>query len=90
MVEHPLVLVTINYRLGALGWLVTDELGGNYGLMDQRAAMMWTRDNIAAFGGDPSHVTIQGESAGAMSIGLHTISPASKGLFMQVGVQGRG
>ncbi|WP_462322184.1 carboxylesterase/lipase family protein [Halochromatium sp.] len=76
------VVVTLNYRLGALGFLAgIDGLKGNYGLMDQRLAMEWVRDNIAKFGGDPEKVTIFGQSAGAMSVGLHLISPASQPLF---------
>src|SRR5215471_12280387 len=78
------VVVTLNYRLGALGFLVVPELGltGNYGILDQRQALRWVAENIAAFGGDPSKVTIFGESAGAMSVGLHLFSiPADRGLF---------
>ncbi|HTQ15125.1 MAG TPA: carboxylesterase family protein [Rhizomicrobium sp.] len=78
------VLVTFNYRLGALGFLYRNAAGidGNFGLLDQRAALQWVKDNIARFGGDPSRVTIFGESAGAMSVGLHTFSmPGSQGLF---------
>jgi carboxylesterase type B len=76
------VLVTLNYRLGALGFLAGIEgLKGNYGLMDQRLAMEWVRDNIAQFGGDPEKITLFGQSAGAMSVGLHLISPASQPLF---------
>ncbi|HTO01485.1 MAG TPA: carboxylesterase/lipase family protein [Microthrixaceae bacterium] len=81
------VFVTINYRLGSLGFL---ELGGldpaergsaNVGLLDQIAALEWVRDNIAQFGGDPSSVTIFGESAGAMSVSLLLASPLAQGLF---------
>lgn len=76
------VVVTLNYRLGALGFLAgIDGLKGNYGLMDQRLAMTWVRDNIAQFGGDPDKVTLFGQSAGAMSVGLHLISSASQPLF---------
>eukprot|EP00047_Mylnosiga_fluctuans_P002809 m.226020 g.226020 ORF g.226020 m.226020 type:complete len:533 (+) comp11358_c0_seq1:20-1618(+) len=75
------VVVTINYRLGALGFLVTDEIPGNLGLMDQRLAMQWVQDNIHVFGGDKTQVTIWGESAGAMSVGAHLIAPKSHGLF---------
>src|SRR5262245_15380817 len=78
------VVVTLNYRLGALGFLAVPELGltGNYGIMDQRLALRWVAENIAAFGGDPGKVTIFGESAGAMSVGLHLFSiPADRGRF---------
>lgn len=82
------LLVTPNYRLGALGFLVFGDeddiqLEGNYGFLDQQAAMRWVQQNIRAFGGDPSRVTIAGESAGAMSVALHLASPSSQGLFSQ-------
>ena len=69
------IVVSINYRLGALGFLVStvDGLYGNYGLADQKQAMLWTKNYIRSFGGDPSRVTLFGESAGAMSIGLHLL-----------------
>ena len=82
------VLVTINYRLGALGFLNLNEATGgkipatgNEGLLDQTFAMEWVRDNIAAFGGDPENVTIFGESAGGMSVGAQLAMPEAKGLF---------
>ena len=82
------VLVTINYRLGMLGFLrLKDATGGkipatgNEGLMDQVAALKWVKDNIAAFGGDPENVTVFGESAGGMSIGCLMAMPSAKGLF---------
>ena len=79
--------VTINYRLGPLGFVCLPELKaeagftGNYGLFDQLTAMKWIRDNIAAFGGDPENVTIMGQSAGAMSVQQHCLSPLTDGLF---------
>lgn len=82
------VVVTINYRVGALGWLNLNELTdgripatGNEGLLDQVEALRWIRDNVAAFGGDPGNVTIFGESAGAMSVGALLASLPAKGLF---------
>lgn len=86
-----LIVVTINYRLGALGFLAHRSLdssdsrhvSGNYGLMDQQEALRWVRDNIAAFGGDPGKVTIAGQSAGAISAGLQMVSPEAAGLFQR-------
>ena len=81
------VLVTINYRLGALGFLSLEShlpgagLSANNGLLDCIAALEWTRDNIEAFGGDPSNVTIFGESAGAAAVGTLLAMPAARGLF---------
>ncbi len=83
------VIVTINYRLGALGFLAHPELAkesghnasGNYGMMDAIAALQWVKRNIAAFGGDPSNVTVAGESAGAIMVGALVGSPQAKGLF---------
>ncbi|MCJ7684099.1 MAG: carboxylesterase family protein, partial [Desulfobacteraceae bacterium] len=80
---EDLVVVSFNYRLGALGFLAgIHELEGNYGMKDQQLALQWVRDNIGHFGGDPDQVTLFGESAGAMSVGLHSLSiPSSNGLF---------
>ncbi|XP_038061916.1 acetylcholinesterase-like [Patiria miniata] len=77
------IVVTMNYRLGPFGFLSTsdDVIPGNMGLLDQRLALEWVRDNIKAFGGDPERVAIFGESAGAGSVGLHMVSPGSAGLF---------
>lgn len=79
--QQDVVTVVINYRLGALGFMASKSLRGNYGMMDQRLAMEWVRDNIHAFGGDASSVTIAGQSAGAMSVSSHLTSPGSKNLF---------
>lgn len=75
------VYVTVNYRVGADGFLYLGDGNANVGLLDQIAALEWVRDNIAAFGGDPGNVTIFGESAGAMSIGLLLSMPRARGLF---------
>jgi para-nitrobenzyl esterase len=87
-----IVVVTLNYRLGALGFLAHPSLApngqaGNYGLADQQAALRWVHDNIADFGGDPGKVTIAGESAGAMSVCDHLVSPGSAGLFRAAIIQ---
>ncbi|MDA8138242.1 MAG: carboxylesterase family protein [Desulfobacteraceae bacterium] len=87
LAQKDVVIVTLNYRLGALGFLplaaLTDEAGesGNYGIMDQQKALQWVKNNIAAFGGNPSNVTIFGESAGGHSVYTHMVTPSSKGLF---------
>ncbi|XP_039231071.1 juvenile hormone esterase isoform X1 [Drosophila yakuba] len=82
LVAEDIVLVTLNYRLGPLGFLTAGpDAPGNQGLKDQVLALKWVRDNIAAFGGDPSQVTIFGESAGASSVQLLLLSPQAKGLF---------
>ncbi|XP_029834167.3 acetylcholinesterase [Ixodes scapularis] len=77
------VVVSINYRIGMLGFLNANspDAPGNQGLLDQNLALKWVRDNIKAFGGDPSMVTIFGESAGGMSAHSHVLSPMGKGLF---------
>ncbi|XP_069676553.1 carboxylic ester hydrolase-like [Periplaneta americana] len=83
LLEEEVVVVTINYRLGLLGFLALSEEGvsGNFGLKDQTQALRWVRDNIAQFGGNPDRVTLFGESAGASSVHLHLLSPLSRGLF---------
>ena len=81
------VVVTLNYRLGALGFLWLGDLDERYrssgvnGLLDQAAALAWVHDNISVFGGDPNNVTIFGESAGAMSVSTLLAIPAARGLF---------
>lgn len=93
LVEKGVVLVTVNYRLGPFGYLahpaLTEEAGtsGNYGLLDQAAALAWVRDNIAAFGGDPENVTVFGESAGAQSVTELMALPAADGLYHKVILQ---
>lgn len=87
-----IIVVTLNYRLGALGFLAHPALGpqgavGNYGLADQQAALRWVHENIAAFGGDPDKVTLAGESAGGMSVCDHLVAPESKGLFRAAIIQ---
>lgn len=90
------ILVTINYRLGTFGFLSHPELtaeqgqSGNYGLMDQIAALKWVRENIASFGGDPSNITVFGQSAGAMSVKDLLISPEAKDLISKAIIQSGG
>ncbi len=89
LASKGVVVVEINYRLGLMGFLSHPELtaesptksSGNYGLLDQVAALQWVKTNIAAFGGDPGQVTIFGESAGSMSVSVLMASPLAKGLF---------
>ena len=88
--KKGIVFVSINYRVGALGFMAHPELtkegngsSGNYGLMDQVAALQWVRENIAAFGGDPSNVTIGGQSAGSISVYALIASPSARGLFQR-------
>ena len=92
LVTHGVILVTINYRLGVLGFFSHPELtaesshhsSGKYGLLDQLAALGWVHRNIAQFGGDPNNVTLFGESAGAIDAGVLMASPLSAGLFRRV------
>ncbi len=89
MAQKGIVAVTLNYRLGVFGFLALPELtqespnhaSGDYGLLDQVAALRWVQRNIAGFGGDPQRVTIAGESAGSMSVSAQMASPLAKGLF---------
>ena len=89
LARRGLVVVTINYRLGVLGYLAhpelsaesTDRVSGNYGLLDQIEALRWVQRNISAFGGNPKSVTIAGESAGALSVMYLMAAPAARGLF---------
>ena len=87
------VVVTLNYRLGVLGWLALDHLdpslagSGNNGIRDQIEALRWVRDNISAFGGDPGNVTIFGESAGGGSIGALLAAPDADGLYHKAIIQ---
>ena len=99
MAKKGIVVVTVNYRLGLFGFFAHPELSkespykasGNYGLLDQAAALKWVQKNIAAFGGDPKKVTIAGESAGSISVSAQMVSPLSKNLIAgAIGESGSG
>ncbi|XP_077262131.1 carboxylic ester hydrolase [Temnothorax americanus] len=83
LLDFDLILVTVNYRLGPLGFLSTEDLEcpGNLGLKDQQQAIRWVQENIVYFNGDPNRVTLFGESAGGASVHYHMVSPLSAGLF---------
>jgi para-nitrobenzyl esterase len=91
LAKKGLIVVTINYRVGVIGFFAHPELSkesknnssGNYGLLDQVAALEWVKKNIEVFGGDPTRVTIMGQSAGAASVHYLTASPLAKGLFVR-------
>jgi len=91
LAQQGVIVVSMNYRVGVFGFFVHPELAkesghnsaGNYGLLDQLAALKWVHDNIAAFGGDPENVTIFGESAGSFSVSAQMASPLAKGLFQK-------
>ena len=92
LVQEDVIVVTMNYRLGLLGFMAHPSLdsdGGNFGLMDQQQALRWVKENAAAFGGDPANVTLFGESAGGHSVMSHIVSPRAKAenLFQRAIVQ---
>ena len=97
LARKGVIVVTFNYRAGVMGWLATSELShesgrnvsGNYGLLDQIAALKWVHDNIAAFGGDPDRVTVAGQSAGGLSALLLISSPLTEGLYHRAILQSR-
>ncbi|CAK9815303.1 Ace [Anthophora plagiata] len=87
--EENVILVSMQYRVASLGFLYfgTSDVPGNAGLFDQMMALQWVRDNIAAFGGNPDNVTLFGESAGAVSVSMHLLSPLSRHLFSRAIMQ---
>src|SRR4029079_11979226 len=89
------IVVTIQYRLGALGFLahpaldnVTAKSTGNYGIQDQQAALKWVKTNIVRFGGDPLNVTLFGQPSGGLSVLVHLVSPLSTGLLQKAIIEG--
>src|ERR1700684_42856 len=94
LVRHGVIVVTINYRLGALGFLADSALAshpggpsGNYGLMDQQAAPRWGQAHIRQFGGTPRNVTLSGESSGGLSVLSQLVSTGARGLFARAIVE---
>lgn len=89
LTQRNVIVVSVNFRLGALGFLYSSDLSisGNFGVRDQRLALIWVQKNIASFGGDPSSVTIFGQSAGGESVAYHLMSQLSQGLFARVILQ---
>ncbi len=93
VLRGDVILVTLNYRVGALGFFSHPAINGeghlfaNYGIMDQQLALRWVRRNIARFGGDPQKVTIFGQSGGATSVLANLASPSAAGLFQRAIVQ---
>ncbi|TCK04146.1 carboxylesterase/lipase family protein [Marinobacterium mangrovicola] len=88
--NQQVISVSMNYRMGPLGYLSHPQLGdasGNFGSLDQQLAMQWVKDNIESFGGDPDNITIFGESAGGMSVGTQMLMPSSRGLFQKAILQ---
>ncbi len=98
LVKTGLIVVTVNYRLGALGFLChpllgvpgENEAGGNFGLWDQLAAIRWVKENIEAFGGDPENISVFGQSAGAMSLQALAVAPQMRGLVQRMALQSGG
>lgn len=98
LAKKGLVVVVMNYRVGVLDYLALPELtresphhtSGNYGLLDQIAALRWVQSNIAKLGGDPNRVTVAGQSAGSISVHELTASPLAKGLFQRAIMESRG
>ncbi|MBR1711496.1 MAG: carboxylesterase family protein [Clostridia bacterium] len=98
LAAHGIIVVNFAYRLGVFGYYANEELiaespngtTGDYGLLDQIAALAWVRDNIAAFGGDPNQITIAGESAGSSSVNALCVSPLTEGMFVRAIAQSSG
>ncbi len=96
--RHGVVSIAINYRLGALGFFAHPQLNsesdagvsGNYGILDQQAALRWVRANVSKFGGNPNQVMVFGESAGGQDTVIHLVSPGSRGLFKAAGIESGG